>query len=640
VSVLEFRVLGPLEVLRDGEIVHIPAPKQRALLGLLLLRANEPVAQEELIDQLWGEDAPRTARASLQNQVHAIRRLLGAEVLERRPAGYVVHVESGRLDLERFESLFEEARRAPAKERAATLREALACWRGPALVEFPTEPFAQHEIGRLEEERLTALEERIDADLQLGRHAAAVAELEGLVERHPLRERLWAQLMLALYRVGRQADALATYRRAHQTFVGEVGVEPSVSLRELQRAILIQDPTLDNGDQQSGWTLERAAALLPSENPERARSLLEYGKALWQLGERRRANSTLRAAERLARGAGEQALEARAQLMLSFHACYEDGQSPLDHLAQAERVARVCEQHDDDEGLAFALREQAFMLSVSGRADKAAAVSQRAVEIARRTGDRWQEASCRGLLAQSLANGTLSVDQAIARCEEQLRHIAQGAETVPMVSGALGLLHAEAGRLDAGRALVAEGLTRAHELGAPWHVVGMNGALAQVALAGGQYPEAAAHYRSAYELVEVEADRGARPVYAAALACILARLGEIDEAGRLVREARAMLASPDDFYAEVLWRSALALVDAHEGLTDEAIRLSDEALARVHASDLLTFRGQTLEVAAIVHRLAGDETGARQALTEAFAVYERKGAIARAARVRSRLEKG
>ncbi len=190
VAALEFRVLGPLEVRREGELVPIRAPKQRALLGVLLLHANEPVAQEELIELLWGDDAPPSARASLQNQVHGIRRLLGAEVVERRPAGYVVHVESGRLDLERFERLVAEARHAEPRERAAKLRKALACWRGPALVEFPSEPFAQHEIARLEEERLSALEERIDADLHLRLHADIVAELEGLVERYPLRERL------------------------------------------------------------------------------------------------------------------------------------------------------------------------------------------------------------------------------------------------------------------------------------------------------------------------------------------------------------------------------------------------------------------------------------------------------------------
>ena len=150
-TALEFRVLGPLEVRRNGELVAIPAPRQRALLGLLLVRANEPVSQSELIDELWGEDAPPTARASLQNQVHALRRILGPEVLERQTAGYVMHVESEQLDLARFEGLVLEARGAGSRERAARLRKALSYWRGPALVELPDAPFSQNEINRLEE---------------------------------------------------------------------------------------------------------------------------------------------------------------------------------------------------------------------------------------------------------------------------------------------------------------------------------------------------------------------------------------------------------------------------------------------------------------------------------------------------------
>ena len=442
--------------------------------------------------------------------------------------------------------------------------------------------------------------------------------------------------MLALYRAGRQADALAAYRRAHLTFVGEVGVEPGVSLRELQRAILLQDPALDDGGQQIGWTLERAAAILPRDEPERARTLLDYGMALWQLGERRRAASTLRAAERVAHDAREPALEARAQLALSFFACYQDGRSPLDHLAEAERVAGVCERHHDDDGLAFALGEQAFMLAVSGRVDDAAAVVERAIDIAGSTGNRWLEASGRGLLAQCLADGSMPVEEAIARCDELLRRIAPDAELVPKVLAALGVLHAEAGRLDEGRVLVERSLIRVREAGTTWHVVAMLGLAGRVELAAGAHAEAAARFRTAYALLEAEDDRGALATYGAALACVLARIDEIGEADRLARAVRATASSPDDFYTEVLWRSALALVAAHEGRADEAVRLSDEALARSNASDVLTFRGQTLEEAAIVRSFTGDEPGRRRALADALALYERKGCVARAARAEVR----
>lgn len=395
-AALEFRVLGPLEVRRDGELVPISAPKQRALLGLLLIHAGQPVGQDELIDQLWGEDAPPTARASLQNHVHALRKLLGPEVLERQPAGYVVHVEPEQLDLARFERLVAEARRAEPRERAAKLREALSCWRGPALVEFPSEPFAQHEINRLEEERLAALEDRVEADLELGRHSDLVSELEALVGRHPLRERLWAQLMLALYRTGRQTDAVAAYRRAHNTFVDELGVEPAVVLRDLHRAVLLQDPALDDGERGIGPTLERAAAILPKPARERAESLYEYGAALLRTGERRRAASTLAAAERLAAAAGERGLEERARLYRSYISIWTEGKSTLEHLADAERAARRFEELADDDALWLALSQQAQMLHMSGRPDSALEVVERCAQLGEKMENPWQRPALGG----------------------------------------------------------------------------------------------------------------------------------------------------------------------------------------------------------------------------------------------------
>ena len=257
-ALLEFRVLGPLEVWRNGERVPIPAPKQRALLGLLLLRANAPVPQDELIDQLGESSRPRPPAHRCRTRCTRSR-ILGAEVIERQPAGYVVHVGPEQLDLARFERLVAESRAHNRKERAGKLRRRSRAGADLRLVEFPTEPFAQHEINRLEEERLTALEERIEAELELGRHAELVPEFEALVTQYPLRERLWAQLMLALYRAGRQADALAAYRRAHETFDSELGIEPGFRLRELQRAILVQDPDLDDPGRRIGSTFERAA---------------------------------------------------------------------------------------------------------------------------------------------------------------------------------------------------------------------------------------------------------------------------------------------------------------------------------------------------------------------------------------------
>jgi DNA-binding SARP family transcriptional activator len=245
---VEFRILGPLEVRDDDRPVPIAGAKERALLAMLLIHANEAVTSDRLVDALWGEAPPPTARKSLQVRVATLRRALRADFIETRGDGYVVHVEGDQLDLHRFERL--AARGAEAldgddpRRAAETLRESLALWRGPALADFAYEPFAQIAIARLEELRVAALELRIEADLALGADAQLVGELKGLVAEHPLRERLRAQLMLALYRQGRQAEALEVYRQTRETLTTELGIEPGTALRELHRSILRQEAPL------------------------------------------------------------------------------------------------------------------------------------------------------------------------------------------------------------------------------------------------------------------------------------------------------------------------------------------------------------------------------------------------------------
>ena len=246
---MEFRILGPIEASEAGRPVALGPAKQRALLAALLMHANEVVSTDRLVDELWGERPPAKAAKSVQVYVSQLRKALGDGALETSGHGYLLHVAAGGLDSERFGSLLAEGREALAEGEASraseTLRAALALWRGPALSDVAYEPFAQAEIARLEELRLTALEERIDAELALGHHADLVAELEGLVRAEPLRERLRRQLMLALYRSGRQADALDAYREARRVLVEELGLEPSRTLQELERAILTQDEALE-----------------------------------------------------------------------------------------------------------------------------------------------------------------------------------------------------------------------------------------------------------------------------------------------------------------------------------------------------------------------------------------------------------
>ena len=217
---MRYRLLGPLEVSDGDRPLALGEGRQRSVLTLLLLHRNEAVSSDRLIDALWGDRPPATAAKVLQNHIAQLRRALEDREGQRlltRGRSYVLEVADGELDLDRFERLVDEGGGALASDRpadaAALLREALALWRGPPLADVAYEAFAQAEIARLEERRSAALEQRIDADLALGRHAELVAELEGLVAEHPLRERLRAQLMVALYRCGRQADALEAYRR-------------------------------------------------------------------------------------------------------------------------------------------------------------------------------------------------------------------------------------------------------------------------------------------------------------------------------------------------------------------------------------------------------------------------------------------
>ena len=243
---MQFRLLGPLEVAeRDDRSVPLGGAKQRSLLAVLLLHANEVVSTERLIDDLWPDAPPRTAAKSIQVYVSALRKAIGDGRIVTRSPGYVLRVDPAELDVAGFERLVAEARTADPERAATLLRQALALWRGPPLADLAYEPFAQAVIARLDELRLTALEQRLDADLATGRHPDLVGELEALVAEHPLRDRPRRQLMLALYRSGRQAEALEVYRHARRALVEELGIEPGAELRGLEQAILVQDPSLD-----------------------------------------------------------------------------------------------------------------------------------------------------------------------------------------------------------------------------------------------------------------------------------------------------------------------------------------------------------------------------------------------------------
>jgi len=273
---MEYRILGPLEVSDGGRPLPLSSGRQRALLAALLLSRNETVSSDRLTEEVWHGQRPASGNKALQVQVSALRKALVSDgVIETRDGGYRLSVESGALDADRFEALLARARDLLEPDpgtAAATLREALELWRGPAFADLAYEPFLQPEIARLEERRLSGIEERIEADLALGRHAELVAELETLVSRHPLRERFRAQLMLALYRSGRQAEALSAYQSARRTLVDELGIEPSPALKELEGRILNHDESLAAPPR-----AEPTPSLLPSVVRRRPRLLLALG---------------------------------------------------------------------------------------------------------------------------------------------------------------------------------------------------------------------------------------------------------------------------------------------------------------------------------------------------------------------------
>ena len=234
---MEFRILGPLEIADDGRILSLGSGRQLALVALLLVRRNTVVATERIVDELWPESPPPTAAKIVRNSVSLLRKELGERLVTRAP-GYLLQVGPGELDADRLEQ-------AVVDGRPAALEVALTGWRGAPLAQVAYYAFARTEIARLEELHLTAIEARIDAELAQGQHARLVPELEALVRANPLRERLLEQLMLALYRSGRQADALEAYQRARRALDDELGLEPGKRLQELERAILNQDESLE-----------------------------------------------------------------------------------------------------------------------------------------------------------------------------------------------------------------------------------------------------------------------------------------------------------------------------------------------------------------------------------------------------------
>jgi WD40 repeat protein/DNA-binding SARP family transcriptional activator len=339
---MDFRILGPLEVHDERGPVALGGSKPRAVLAVLLLNANEPVSSDRLAQALWGDDAPSGAAKTVQVHVSRLRKALGnPDIVATTPAGYCLRLDGDELDVRRFEQLVGEGERAlldgePGRS-GTLLREALALWRGPPLADLAFEPFAAPEITRLEEQRLSALEARVEADLAAGKHAGVVGELQRLVAHHPRRERLAGQLMLALYRCGRQAEALEAFRQARRVLVDEVGVEPGPELRRLHEAVLRQDPSLDApAPTELPPELDAATAPALAGRDEELASLHEC----W---ERARGGAGVLVALSGERGIGKSRLAAELAGELHRHGAavfYAAGTAPADAVVATLRRAR------------------------------------------------------------------------------------------------------------------------------------------------------------------------------------------------------------------------------------------------------------------------------------------------------------
>jgi DNA-binding SARP family transcriptional activator len=242
---VEFRILGPLEVVRGGASLPLGGPKHRALLALLILHADRVVSNDQIVESLWGESPPRAPSGSIQNSISHLRKVLGAERLATKTPGYVLRIDEDELDAGHARRLLVEARSAPSEDRVELLRRAESLWRGPSLADFTYDAFAQTAIAQLEELRLSIREERLGYELESGPSGELIAALEALVAEHPLRERLRGLLMLALYRSGRQADALHAYQEARRALLEQLGIDPGPALQQLHNAILRQERSLD-----------------------------------------------------------------------------------------------------------------------------------------------------------------------------------------------------------------------------------------------------------------------------------------------------------------------------------------------------------------------------------------------------------
>jgi DNA-binding SARP family transcriptional activator len=621
---VQFFLLGPLEVRKGGRIL-VASRKQRALLAALLLRRNTVVSADELVDALW-ERPPRTAHASLLNHVGRLRRGLASELLETAAPGYRLRTRSRDVDHDRFLDLLRAGRESDAQRRAELLRQADLLWRGRVLADVLLFGSFAEEVEALDELRLETLEERVEADLEAGRHRELVPELEALAAQHPLRERLLEQLMVALYRSGRQADALDTYRAARRRLVEELGLDPGTALVRLERAILAHDLPLSTRTRRDAppSLLTKTVELAPGTYAEKAEFAFRLGTALRLMGERDYAREVFEEAGERAELARVRHITLRVKLELEVDRVHREAATLTETLAFARRAAAEFDELEDDLGAALALFTCGALHRGLGHIEQAVQDFRRAVGYGRRAvGTSWPTGMILAVEGESLFLGPMPVEDAIRRCDEILDSVEWGPPGPVGVYCSLGMLHAMRGEFVPARAYVRRAAVACEEYGlltlrAGW-VTHIAAAVEELA---GELVVAEELLRQGYgELASAKAPGIARLV-AGAHARVLALLARGDEARDMAQVAEPRIEG--DLTTKIQWLRAEALLRAATGDTAGALARAEEAVREASASDLLPLNAETMLDLASVLAAAGRSDEALASAASARLLFEQK----------------
>lgn len=629
---VDVSLLGPTEVCdAHGGPIELPRGRSRALLALLALSPRRVVSTDRLIAELWGTSPPATVVTALHGLVSVLRKHIEPTptrgeppvLLLTRAPGYLLDVAPDQIDVHRFRRMVRDARRAGVEERIELLRAALSVWRGPALADVEFAGSASSEALALEELRLVAHEDLVDAQLRLGRHRDLIGELGTLISAHPLRERLYAQLMLAHYRSGSQGDALEVWRRARAVLVEELGVEPGPGLRRLHRAVLEQDPALElvapevsprpaDGAAQdeaarAGKLLAAAGArvfdhhydaataeelfscavgLLPADHPRRQDVADRIPGLHLMLGRPDDADASLQRSLIEARRQGDARRESYLRLERARFQLIA-GPDPIP-MAEIEDVARralaIAEEAGDDSVVSQVCYVLGLMDWRRGRIRTMERWSRRGVATAERSGSQRERLASRWILALALVEGPTPVDDALAECKELAE---LGVDPHLGVLTEVARLHALRGEHEVAAHVIQRArdeLGRRPGMRRPAMFVAQRAA--EVLLLAGEPWGAEPHLRTALALADGLGEAEQRAQLAAKLALVLVGRGGLDEAAELAHRSRHT-APAESVRAQVLWRAAMAAVRSALGAEVEGRRLAGEASSLVHGEMIL-----------------------------------------------------